>query len=93
MDQSQSNLLGPADSEAITLEASDTYPEEMFTAWQGQNGGEIEISNKCSKKLYKMAAEQYAICKMSSECRCDDCQSHYFDCDFDNVRTCHTKLN
>lgn len=76
------------DPDVITLEASDTYPEEMFTAWHHGTvqGGEIEISNKCSKRLYKlMAAEGRGICKMSSECRCDECQSNYFDCDFDNV--------
>lgn len=80
------------ETDTITLKAGDEYPESrMFTAWQhsqGQTGSDsIEISNKCSKQLYKlMAAEGYGICKMSSECRCDDCQSNYFDCDDVSMR-------
>lgn len=83
------------ETDTITLNASDDYPESrMFTAWQhstGQTGSEIEISNKCSKQLYKlMSAEKYGACQFSSECRCDECQSSYFDCDFDSVSTLAT---
>ncbi|XP_030379166.1 uncharacterized protein LOC115627574 isoform X2 [Scaptodrosophila lebanonensis] len=43
------------------------------------------MSNKTSKEIYKDLAKQWGItCKMSESCRCMDCQSHYFDCDFDD---------
>lgn len=45
------------------------------------------ISNKSSKKIYKAVAREWGItCKMSETCRCMDCQSNYFDCEFDEVR-------
>lgn len=44
------------------------------------------MSNKTSKEIYKDLAKQWGItCKMSESCRCMDCQSHYFDCDYDDV--------
>lgn len=44
------------------------------------------IDNKSSKEMYKAAAKQWGItCKMSEQCRCMDCQSHYFDCEYDDV--------
>lgn len=46
------------------------------------------ISNKSSKKIYKAVAREWGItCKMSETCRCMDCQSNYFDCEFDEVRS------
>lgn len=43
-----------------------------------------EIFHKSSKELYKAVAKQFGItCKMSDQCRCLDCQSHYFDCEYD----------
>ncbi|KAH8284577.1 hypothetical protein KR018_004938 [Drosophila ironensis] len=43
------------------------------------------MSNKTSKEIYKDLAKQWGItCKMSESCRCMDCQSHYFDCDYDD---------
>ncbi|XP_037951177.1 protein kinase 4-like [Teleopsis dalmanni] len=43
------------------------------------------ISNKSSKEIYKDLAKQWGItCKMSDGCRCMECQSHYFDCEFDD---------
>ncbi|XP_075168225.1 uncharacterized protein LOC142240398 [Haematobia irritans] len=43
------------------------------------------ISNKSSKEIYKDLAKQCGItCKMSDGCRCMECQSHYFDCEFDD---------
>lgn len=69
--------------DSITLDADDS-----FTAWQrstGHMGSEIEISNKSSKQLFKLMAGMDGLCKMSSECRCDECQSQYFDTDFDHV--------
>lgn len=44
------------------------------------------ISNKSSKEIYKDLAKEWGItCKMSDGCRCMECQSHYFDCDYDEV--------
>ncbi|KAK0163200.1 hypothetical protein PV327_006907 [Microctonus hyperodae] len=42
-----------------------------------------DIIHKSSKELYRAVAKQCGItCKMSDHCRCFDCQSHYFDCDY-----------
>ncbi|KAF5280475.1 hypothetical protein FQR65_LT03284 [Abscondita terminalis] len=42
------------------------------------------VFHKSSKELYKAVAKQFGItCKMSDQCRCLDCQSHYFDCEYD----------
>lgn len=44
------------------------------------------ISNKSSKKIYKEFSKQWGItCKMSEQCRCMECQGHYFDCEYDDV--------
>lgn len=51
---------------------------------QQQERSEI-ISNKSSKEIYKAISKQWGItCKMSDQCRCMECQSHYFDCEFDD---------
>ncbi|XP_032666964.1 uncharacterized protein LOC116842212 [Odontomachus brunneus] len=43
-----------------------------------------KILHKSSKEFYKAMAKQWGItCKMSDHCRCLDCQSHYFDCDYE----------
>ncbi|XP_020277738.1 uncharacterized protein LOC109851757 [Pseudomyrmex gracilis] len=43
-----------------------------------------KIFHKSSKEFYKAMAKQWGItCKMSDHCRCLDCQSHYFDCDYE----------
>ncbi|KAG7207550.1 hypothetical protein KM043_009179 [Ampulex compressa] len=43
-----------------------------------------EILHKSSKEFYRAVAKQWGItCKMSDHCRCFDCQSHYFDCEYD----------
>ncbi|XP_018328808.1 uncharacterized protein LOC108739415 [Agrilus planipennis] len=43
-----------------------------------------KIFHKSSKELYKAVAKQFGItCKMSDQCRCLDCQSHYFDCEYE----------
>lgn len=44
------------------------------------------INNKSSKEIYKAVAKQWGItCKMSEQCRCMECQSNYFHCEFDYV--------
>ncbi|XP_076647683.1 uncharacterized protein LOC143356132 [Halictus rubicundus] len=43
-----------------------------------------KILHKSSKEFYKAMAKQWGItCKMSDHCRCFDCQSRYFDCEYD----------
>ena len=45
-----------------------------------------EILYKSSKELYKAVAKECGItCKMSDQCRCYECQSRYFDCEYDQV--------
>lgn len=52
------------------------------------------INNKYSKEIYKDLAKQWGItCKMSDGCRCMECQSHYFDCEFDDVSILNLNLN
>ncbi|XP_033334946.1 uncharacterized protein LOC117225474 [Megalopta genalis] len=42
------------------------------------------ILHKSSKEFYRAMAKQWGItCKMSDHCRCLDCQSRYFDCEYD----------
>lgn len=44
------------------------------------------INNKSSKEIYKAVAKQWGItCKMSEQCRCMECQSNYFDCEYEEV--------
>lgn len=51
------------------------------------------ISNKSSKKIYKAVAREWGItCKMSETCRCMDCQSNYFDCEYEEVRLKNVNL-
>ncbi|XP_050061560.1 uncharacterized protein LOC126551662 isoform X1 [Aphis gossypii] len=50
------------------------------------NGSPVrqEIFHKSSKEFYKAVAAQFGItCKMSDHCRCLECQSRYFDCEYD----------
>jgi len=50
------------------------------------NGSPVrqEIFHKSSKQFYKAVAAQWGItCKMSDHCRCLECQSRYFDCEYD----------
>ncbi|XP_037903236.1 uncharacterized protein LOC119646727 isoform X2 [Hermetia illucens] len=65
--------------------SSDQYSQQpQQTHLQPEPTTEI-ISNKSSKKIYKAVAKQWGItCKMSDQCRCMECQSHYFDCEFDD---------
>ncbi|XP_076671515.1 uncharacterized protein LOC143370370 [Andrena cerasifolii] len=43
-----------------------------------------KILHKSSKEFYRAMAKQWGItCKMSDHCRCLDCQSRYFDCEYD----------
>ncbi|XP_015110378.1 uncharacterized protein LOC107036748 [Diachasma alloeum] len=74
--------------EEQTESASDTETH------QGDEVGGTSIQNiietprpemhKSSKELYRAVAKQWGItCKMSDHCRCFDCQSHYFDCEYE----------
>jgi len=68
--------------------------EENFAGSSNQTCGTVdchnrspvrqEIFHKSSKEFYKAVAAQWGItCKMSDRCRCLDCQSRYFDCEYD----------
>ncbi|XP_034243173.1 uncharacterized protein LOC117646391 [Thrips palmi] len=60
--------------------SSSSYPDSMDVV---NVAGPI-ILHKSSKALYRAVAAQWGItCKMNDHCRCLDCQSRYFDCDFD----------
>lgn len=89
--QEEEDRLQQQSMEAI--EQDDIYPDHSIFqgAWDTGTGTHSTpeiLSNKSSKKLYKLAAKEFKLkCKMSNECRCDECQSHYFDCEFDDVST------
>lgn len=54
--------------------------------WTENNISHEIITNKSSKKIYKDIAKQWGItCKMSDQCRCMECQGHYFDCEYEEV--------
>ncbi|XP_058466365.1 uncharacterized protein LOC131439413 [Malaya genurostris] len=75
----------------------DSYSDECHSydahAYEGTSAASIptqpeikgpEILYKSSKQLYKAVAKECGItCKMSDQCRCLDCQSRYFDCEYD----------
>lgn len=78
--QLSQTLCNPSGQE----QQAENYTENIFAVWE-KSQPEF-ISNKSSKKLYKLAAKQAGItCTMSNECRCMECQSNYFDCEFDDV--------
>ncbi|XP_066594102.1 uncharacterized protein [Prorops nasuta] len=65
-------------------------PDRVVNGGQAGGGGERvpakgpEILHKSSKEFYRAVAKQWGItCKMSDHCRCLDCQSHYFDCEYE----------
>lgn len=57
---------------------------------ESEDGGSIapilstapsKLAHMSSKEIYKELAKEFGIsCKMSDNCRCYNCQSHYFDC-------------
>ncbi|XP_069685241.1 uncharacterized protein [Periplaneta americana] len=58
----------------------------MAAAAAGTVAKRPEILHKSSKELYRAVAAQWGItCKMSDHCRCLDCQSRYFDCEYDQT--------
>ncbi|CRK94001.1 CLUMA_CG007526, isoform A [Clunio marinus] len=84
-------------SEDYTTECQNQYQDSDYSnqycneddggGQQQMNYTEVkgpEILYKSSKELYKAVAKQCGIqCKMTDTCRCVDCQSRYFDCEFD----------
>ncbi|XP_049807299.1 uncharacterized protein LOC126249662 [Schistocerca nitens] len=68
-----------AESSAAAAAAASAAQQEA-----GTPTGRTEILHKSSKELYRAVAAQWGItCKMSDHCRCLDCQSRYFDCEYD----------
>lgn len=81
------------DDGSYTDECQSSYDPH---AYEGTSSGSVvrpeikgpEILYKSSKQLYKAVAKECGItCKMSDQCRCLDCQSRYFDCEYDQVST------
>ncbi|XP_063993594.1 uncharacterized protein LOC135171160 [Diachasmimorpha longicaudata] len=78
-----------ASAEAEQVESASDTEADRGDALRGANIQNImEISHpemhKSSKELYRAVAKQWGItCKMSDHCRCFDCQSHYFDCEYE----------
>ncbi|EDS35585.1 conserved hypothetical protein [Culex quinquefasciatus] len=77
------------DDGSYTDECQSSYDPH---AYEGTSSGSVvrpeikgpEILYKSSKQLYKAVAKECGItCKMSDQCRCLDCQSRYFDCEYD----------
>ncbi|KAH8357729.1 uncharacterized protein LOC110191631 [Drosophila serrata] len=91
---SSGNLQGQLCQDACcTGSASGSTASRSGRRGQGQQSSSRQnnlltpemMSNKTSKEIYKDLAKQWGItCKMSESCRCMDCQSHYFDCDYDD---------
>lgn len=80
------------DNNSLTDEECNSYDTH---AYEGTSNAALrvkheikgpEILYKSSKQLYKAVAKECGItCKMSDQCRCYDCQSRYFDCEYDQV--------
>lgn len=68
------------DHDCENRDDSNNYSQEER---QSPQLGPITL-HKSSKELYKAVAKQFGIsCKMSDGCRCFDCQSHYFECEYE----------
>ncbi|XP_055838044.1 probable WRKY transcription factor protein 1 isoform X1 [Episyrphus balteatus] len=93
-DESQQNQPPPEYSENQENQQSDSesdggWDSNQMSQMSGNYSQQQErseiISNKSSKEIYKAISKQWGItCKMSDQCRCMECQSHYFDCEFDD---------
>ncbi|KAL0268370.1 UNVERIFIED_CONTAM: hypothetical protein PYX00_010342 [Menopon gallinae] len=73
LEQSQASSSESVSSKVNSTVTSPTEPRKG-----------IEIMHKSHKEFYRAVAKQWGItCKMSDHCRCLDCQSMYFDCEYD----------
>lgn len=74
------------DDEGGTCSHSTEWNNQSSQINRSHNEINEYIDNKSSKEMYKAAAKEWGIsCKMSDGCRCMECQSHYFDCEYDDV--------
>lgn len=63
-----------------------SYSHQTSVYQEDELSQDTYINNKSTKELYKAVAKKLGItCKMSSQCRCIDCQSNYFDCEYEDV--------
>lgn len=63
-----------------------SYSHQTSLYQDDELSSDTYINNKSTKELYKAVAKKLGItCKMSSQCRCIDCQSNYFDCEYEEV--------
>ncbi|XP_052870206.1 uncharacterized protein LOC128275662 [Anopheles cruzii] len=80
---SQDNQEGLASDEECSVDSTAPQILYLHTGSRSEVKGP-EILYKSSKRLYKAVAKECGIsCKMSDQCRCLDCQSRYFDCEYD----------
>lgn len=74
----------PPPSYEFVLEEERLKSQSEMTTPTEPAANRQEILHKSSKELYRAVAKQFGItCKMSDQCRCLDCQSHYFDCEYE----------
>lgn len=95
-DQQHNQVNQNVDSYSMKATNSDNDPENDWSLNQEHERDTDEdevqtsdtiINNKSSKKIYKAVAKQWGItCEMSEHCRCMECQSNYFDCEYDEVK-------
>lgn len=75
----------PSDEEDLDDDDDWDSHEHQFQDLNIQSNDTI-INNKSTKEIYKAVAKQWGItCKMSEQCRCMECQSNYFDCEYEEV--------
>lgn len=72
--------------ETYSTDHQDQQNEPQYEPATPQQKPGKEIIYKSSKEMYKAVAKECGItCKMSDQCRCYDCQSRYFDCEYEQV--------
>lgn len=83
----------PSDAEDLDDDDDWDSHEHQFQDLNIQSNDTI-INNKSTKEIYKAVAKQWGItCKMSEQCRCMECQSNYFDCEYEEVNFERSSLN
>lgn len=85
-DNYQDNYKTDYKTDYKTEYQTDYTPEDPHRSQGTPDSKGPEILYKSSKELYKAVAKECGItCKMSDNCKCLDCQSRYFDCEYDQV--------
>lgn len=89
-EEEDDRLSDSEDDQSLHSETSQNTNDE----WQCEENHQFQqaintiMTNKSSKAMYKAVAKEWGItCEMSEQCRCMDCQSNYFNCEYDQVRS------